>query len=1025
MSWIPSIVVGVAALAGRQSRVEAQILSVDFGHEFLKVALMRQNAPLEIVLNTHSKRKTTTAISFLESTRTFGDDAMAHQGKAPSKVPMFFHSTVGVNYTAADVQEGGKWWSDFGLGSRFYSHTLGYDVERGVPTFQIGEGGIYGEELLAHVFFFAKKMADESVEGQKAINVRELAVTLPAEATQRQRQAIIAAGEVAGLRVQTLVHESSAFAVHRAVDYSPEEENKTEHALYINIGSRKAEAMVVRLEARSAGMVKGKTAPVVTVTGSAVDYRLGGHLMDLKLAEVMLKRFQEKFPKLADGIAKNPRALRKLLAQAQKTKMVLSSNKQAGFTVESLFEDTDFQATVKREEFEEMCVDMFATITDPIQKALVESNLTFKEINHIEVVGGAWRVPKVQQILSDYIEKEKGEKMLLGQHLNGEEAGALGTALIAANSSSSFRVRKIFFADRSKHEYAVKVVSPTGEWERNLTTLYPAGSALGGKKKLALELLEDFNVLLFENGNLISEHQVTGLQDLLADQWKGYNMTGTPKVTTTVALDNNGMVEIKAPVATVEDNFWVNVSVPKLKPLPNLTATFLNSSNDNASAENATPEDGKAESGSEGDSWQDPEEQEPKEEDPKEGEPREEPKDETQGEPKEESEEPKPADGEGEAPIPEDGVNASVNDSFATNTTAEPALPEYDVVQKLKKKKHDKKLTIVRKDYSPLPLSAAQVEELKLKLQQQAEHELEVMAIASIKNELEASIYSSRDTMDREDVQKVTTEQQREEVSKLAADLEEWMFEPGATKVDYDTKLQSLKDLLSPMEERASEFEARENVEEAVVAAVEKAELAAVTIAKDMPWVNQTKVEAAKTKQDEFSEWYAKRKEMQAKLPLHEAPAFTAKEVTDELAKVVKDWEKLQKTKKPKEKKEKKAKNATDSTAGGKAQKMPVDIAATEVELESARAKKQESVGKEDFDAAHLYKEREIALKAHLEKLQAEPTKEDEAHAAPEADAPQTEGEEKVAPDTEIAGEGEDTASKTTGDADTAGKTEL
>merc|ERR1712194_507024 len=130
------------------------------------------------------------------------------------------------------------------------------------------------------------------------------------DANLRQRQAIVAAAEIAGLRVVTLVHETSAFAVQRAVDYAPEK-GKSEYMLIYNMGSKKTEVTLVRLDNRAAGMVAGKTAPVVQVLASAVDDSLGGHFLDLKIAETMLKKFQEKHPKLAEGILKNPRALRK------------------------------------------------------------------------------------------------------------------------------------------------------------------------------------------------------------------------------------------------------------------------------------------------------------------------------------------------------------------------------------------------------------------------------------------------------------------------------------------------------------------------------------------------------------------------------------------------------------------------------------------------------------------------------------------------------------------------------------------
>merc|ERR1712113_316462 len=159
--------------------------------------------------------------------------------------------------------------------------------------------------------------------------------------------------------------------------------------------------------------------------------------------------------------------------------------------------------------------------------------------------------------------------LLLGQHLNGEEASALGAALVAANSSSSFRVKKIFFTDITKHAYSVQVASLKGEWEKNITLLYPVGVPLGGRKKLAFTLEEDFAIRLFEDGVLLSEYTITGLTEALEGKWKEYNTTGPPKISTTVALEGSGIVEVKNPTATIEELYWVNVT--KEKPKPNKT----------------------------------------------------------------------------------------------------------------------------------------------------------------------------------------------------------------------------------------------------------------------------------------------------------------------------------------------------------------------------------------------------------------------------------------------------------------------
>uniref|UniRef100_A0A7S1M027 Uncharacterized protein n=1 Tax=Alexandrium catenella TaxID=2925 RepID=A0A7S1M027_ALECA len=897
---IGNVLVLLAACLVQPGR--AQIMSVDLGHEFFKVALMRQGKALEIVLNSHSKRKTSTAVSFFESIRIFGDDALAHQGKAPAKVPMFFHSLMGRNYTAADMQEGGQWWADFGLGDKFYSYQLGYDAERGMPTFKLGDGNETDlEEVLAHIFQSARQMTEESSEGKP---VRDLVVTMPSDATLRQRQAIVAAGEIAGLRVLTLVHEVPAFAVQRAVDYTPEKDSSVIELFY-NLGSRKTEVSVVKFEGRSAGMVAGKLAPVVTVLGSAVDFGIGGHLFDLKIAEVMLKAFQEKHPKLADGITKNARALRKLLSQAQKTKAILSSNKVAPFIVESVYEDTDFQTTIKREAFEEMCKDMFAKLTDPVHKALQSAGVTMKDVNQVEVVGGGWRVPKIQELLSEFFDKEAGKKLPLGQHLNGEEAAALGAALVAANSSSSFRVKKIFFTDITHHEYAVQVVSLKGEWEKNLTTLYPAGSPLGGKKKLSFTLEEDFAIKVFEDGVFVSEYTVTGVSEALAGKWKDYNMTGTPKISVSVPLDGSGILEVKSPLATVEELYWVNVTKPK--------ANATNSSN----ATNAS------------DSANGTEEEPAKEEETAEG-------------------------------------NETANASEGTE--------EAEVTMKQKKKKHEKKLTVKRSDFKPVPMSEARIAELRKKLESIAEKEAAVLAVAGMKNDLEAQIYGSRDKLERDDIRKVSTEEQREEVTKLCTEYEEWMYESGSTKTDYEQRLTKLQSLLGPMEERALELEARPDIIDQVKELLADMKKVHAHVEKNMSWVNPNKTEAALKKMTDFEEWWSKKKSSQDSLPLHEAPAFTKKDVTERLSKIQKEWEKLKKTKKPKESPKKGAKNQTEGEAKASKGKeeLSSDPAEIQKELDGIREKKAAAVENEDFDTAGDLKVREKKLVKHLEKLKSE-----------------------------------------------------
>jgi len=595
--------------------------------------------------------------------------------------------------------------------------------------------------------------------------------------------------------------------------------------------------------------------------------------------------------------------------------------------VESLFEDTDFQATIKREDFEEMCKDMFDQLTAPLEKALLMANATLADIHGVEVVGGAWRVPKVQSILSEYL--SAGEKKLpLGQHLNGEEAGALGAALVAANSSSSFRVKKIFFSDFTAHEYAVQVTSLTGDWEKNYTILYPAGSPLGGKKKLTFNLEEDFAIKIFENGVLITEYTVTGLKDVLEGKWSGYNLTSPPKISATVPLAMSGIIEVKTPTATVEESYWINVTVPKAKNISNATS--------NASESNAT--DGANASQEEA------------------------PQEETTTTT---SEEAPAADESKEAPTEEAPTE---NGSNASNASA--PREDVEIIQKLKKKKHDKKLILTRTDYLPKPLTDQQIKDMREAMAKMKSAEEEVLAVAGMKNELEASIYGSREKLEREDIVKVTTEEQREELTKLCAEYEEWMYEAGATQTDYSTRLGNLQGLMAPMDERAMELENREDLPTTVKEYVDTMKENKVFIETNMTWVNISKVEKVATELEEFEEWWKKKHESQASLPLHEAPAYTKSEVMEKLSKLSRDWDKLKKIKKPKE--PKKPKNATKANASAKADKgpkLPETVEEVEKELATITEQKSVAVEAEDYDKAETLKKREKLLKKHLETL--------------------------------------------------------
>jgi len=317
-----------------------------------------------------------------------------------------------------------------------------------------------------------------------------------------------------------------------------------------------------------------------------------------------------------------------------------------------------------------------------------------------------------------------------------------------------------------------------------------------------------------------------------------------------------------------------------------------------------------------------------------------------------------------------EATNASGNDSNATA----PVI-EYETVQKQKKKKHEKKLVVTRMDYKPRPLQEAGIEDAKKVLDLMIKEEEEVQGVLSMRNELEAAIYGSRDKVEADSIVKVSTEEQRTEVLKLCTEYDDYIAETAdAKKVDYETRYNKLKDLLGPMEERSIELESRDDVADNMNDALQKMNEFHDALKKNKTWVNETKLETAVKTLTELEEWWSKKLASQKSLPLHEAPAFTKAEVTDHVKKTKKDWDKAIKsaTKKPKE--EKKKANATAGDAKKepevKEEAMPADAAAVQAEIKDVAAKKAAAVENEDFDAAQLLKQREAKLKAHLDTLE-------------------------------------------------------
>jgi hypoxia up-regulated 1 len=257
------------------------------------------------------------------------------------------------------------------------------------------------------------------------------------------------------------------------------------------------------------------------------------------------------------------------MIQANKVKHVLSANTDFPVFVDALHDDINYQTHVSRAKFEEICHDLLERAAAPIHAALEMANVTIGELTAVEMIGGAMRVPKVQEVVAAAL-----GGMELGMHLNSDESMALGAAFHGANVSTSFKVRHVGMSDVNPFPVAVDLVSLSKKGEANdsetkkglfgigkkkredvwskHSTIFKRGSKLGSKKTIAFSMDEDVHVQVnYEEDDLlpvgtgasIEQYDVEGVAEF-AKEMKDKGLEGAPKVSLQFEMSTSGLTSL-------------------------------------------------------------------------------------------------------------------------------------------------------------------------------------------------------------------------------------------------------------------------------------------------------------------------------------------------------------------------------------------------------------------------------------------------------------------------------------------------
>lgn len=222
------------------------------------------------------------------------------------------------------------------------------------------------------------------------------------------RQATKDAGTIAGLQVDQVLSEPTAAAL--AFGLGLDEKAPESNVLVYDLGGGTFDVSLLSIESG-----------VFDVLATSGDTHLGGEDFDQRAMQYFIKKIQKTG---GQDISGDKRALQKLRKEVERVKRALSTQQQARVDIDDLVPGFDFSETLTRARFEELNHDLFQKTLGPIKRVLDDAGLSKEEVDHIVLVGGSTRIPKVQSLISEFF---GGKELARG--INPDEAVAYGAAV--------------------------------------------------------------------------------------------------------------------------------------------------------------------------------------------------------------------------------------------------------------------------------------------------------------------------------------------------------------------------------------------------------------------------------------------------------------------------------------------------------------------------------------------------------------------------------------------------------------------
>jgi len=485
------------------------IIGIDLGTTNSCVSIM-DGDKTKVIENSEGDRTTPSYVAFTDDNETLvGQSAKRQAVTNPSNTLYAIKRLIGRKFDEDAVQK------DINL----VPYTIVKNTN-GDAWVEVNGKKIAPPEVSAKILMKMKQTAEDYL----GTEVKEAVITVPAYFNDSQRQATKDAGKIAGLDVKRIINEPTAAALAYGLDKNTNEKK----VVVYDLGGGTFDVSIIE-------MTKIDGEQQFEVLSTSGDTFLGGEDFDLRLIDYLVDEFKKD---QGIDLKQDPLAIQRLKEAAEKAKIELSSSSQTDINLPYVTADASgpkhMNLKLSRAKLESLVDDLIQKTLEPCKTALKDAGISVSDIGEVILVGGQTRMPKVQETVKDFFNREPKKDV------NPDEAVAMGAAIQAGVLGGD--VKDVLLLDVTPLTLGIETMGGVR------TPLIDKNTTIPTKKSQVFSTAED-------NQPAVTVHVLQGEREVASGNKSlgKFDLSdippaprGTPQIEVTFDIDANGILNVSA-----------------------------------------------------------------------------------------------------------------------------------------------------------------------------------------------------------------------------------------------------------------------------------------------------------------------------------------------------------------------------------------------------------------------------------------------------------------------------------------------